>query len=99
MYVLYILYIYTIRILCILCIISCNLLCDFTYHSLSYNLIGSIVACAMSTNSLSSALSSCDTYLIRSVIVGRDTFIKKEKYYILFTLNSFYFRLYIKDIF
>ena len=40
---------------------------DFGYYSLLYSLTGSIVACATFTNSLSSALSSCDTYLIRSV--------------------------------
>ena len=37
------------------------------YHSSSHGSIGSIVARATSTNSPSSALSSCDTCLIRSV--------------------------------
>jgi len=41
---------------------------DLSYHSSSHGSIGSIVAHAASTNSLSSALSSCDTCLIRSVI-------------------------------
>jgi len=41
--------------------------CDLGYHSSSYGLMGSIVARATSTNSLSSALSSYDTCLIRSV--------------------------------
>jgi len=67
MYVLYILYMRITRILCILRIISYDLLYDLGYHSSSYGLIGSIVACAMSINFLSSALSSCDTYLIRSI--------------------------------
>jgi len=47
---------------------------DFAYHSLSHSSIGFIVACATSTNSLSSALSSCDTYLIRSVTPYLDVF-------------------------
>jgi len=68
MYVLYILYIHTIYIPRILRITSCDLSYDFTYHSSSHGLIGSIMACATSTNSLSSALSSCDIYLIRSII-------------------------------
>jgi len=40
---------------------------NLSYHSSSHSSIGSIVARATSTNSSSSALSSCDTYLIRSV--------------------------------
>jgi len=44
------------------------LLCDLGYHSSSHSSIDSVVACVTSTNSLSSVLSSCDTYLIRSVI-------------------------------
>jgi len=67
MYVLYMLYVRTTRIPRIPRIISCDLSCDLGYHSSSYGSIGSIVACATSTNSLSSALSSCDTCLIRSV--------------------------------
>jgi len=55
------------RILHILRTTLYNLLCDFSYYFLSYGLIGFIVVCATFTNSLSSALSSCDTYLIRSV--------------------------------
>jgi len=39
----------------------------FGYHSSSHGSIGSIVVRATSTNSSSSALSSCDTWLIRSV--------------------------------
>ena len=64
MYVLYILYVRTMYIPCI----SRTTSCDLGYHSLSYGLRGSIMACALSTNSLSSALSSCDTQLIKSVI-------------------------------
>jgi len=45
-----------------------NLLYGLGYHSLSHSLIGSIVAYTTSTNSLSFALSSCDIYLIKSVI-------------------------------
>jgi len=45
------------------------LLYDFGYYSSSYDLMGSIVACATSINSLSSALSSYDTYLIRFIIL------------------------------
>jgi len=67
MYVLYMLYIYTIYILHIPRTTSCNLLCDFAYHSSSHSLIGSIIARATSTNSLSSALSNYDIYLIRSI--------------------------------
>ena len=37
------------------------------YYSSSHSLIGSIVAYTTSTNSLSSALSSYDTYLIKSI--------------------------------
>ena len=51
---------------------SCDLLYDFAYYSLSYSLIGSIMAYAMSTNSLSSALSSCDICLIKSVTLLKD---------------------------
>jgi len=43
------------------------LLYDLSYYSSLYSLIGSIVAYIISTNSLSSALSSYNTYLIRSV--------------------------------
>jgi len=67
MYILYILYICTTYILRILRITSCDPLCDFAYHSLLHSSIGFIVARATSTNSLSSALSSCNTCLIRSV--------------------------------
>jgi len=67
MYVLYVLYIYTTRIPRILRITSYDLLYDVIYYSLSYGLIGSIIAYATSTNSLSSALSSYDTYLIKSI--------------------------------
>jgi len=69
MYVLYILYIHTIRIPRILRITSCDLLCDLVYYFLSHGSIGSIVARATSINSSSSALSSCDTCLIRSVTI------------------------------
>jgi len=41
--------------------------CDLGYHSSSHGSMGSIVARATSANSSSSTLSSCDTYLIRSV--------------------------------
>jgi len=41
----------------------------FGYQSSLYSLIGSIVARATSTNSSSSALSSCDTWLIRSITI------------------------------
>ena len=61
------------RILCILRITSCNLSCDLSYYSSSYGLIGSVVAYTTSTNSLSSALSSCDTCLIRFVTLFRYT--------------------------
>jgi len=67
MYVLYVLYIYTIHIPRILRTTSYNLSYNFAYHSLSHSSIGSIMAHATSTNSLSSALSSCDTYLIKSI--------------------------------
>jgi len=40
---------------------------NLSYHSLSHSSIGSIIVCATSTNSSSSALSSCDTYLIRFI--------------------------------
>jgi len=60
---------YTIYILRILRTTSCNLLCDFIYHFSLHSLIGSIIAYATSTNSLSSTLSSYDTYLIRSIIL------------------------------
>jgi len=40
---------------------------NLSYYSLSYSLIGSIMAYTTSTNSLSSALSSYDTYLVRSI--------------------------------
>jgi len=70
MYMLYILYIYTIYIPHILRTTLCDLLYDFTYHSLSHGLIGSIIVHATSTNSLSSALSSYNTYLIRSVTLA-----------------------------
>jgi len=43
------------------------LLYNLSYHSLLHSLISFIMAHATSTNSLSSALSSCDTYLIRSI--------------------------------
>jgi len=43
------------------------LLYDLSYHSSLYSSIGSIVAYATFTNSLSSALSSYNTYLIRSI--------------------------------
>jgi len=57
MYVLYIMYIGTLGTLGTQGTSSC----DFAYHSSSHGLIGSIVARATFTNSLSSALSSCDT--------------------------------------
>jgi len=47
------------------------LLCDLGYHFSLYGSIGSIVARATSTNSLSSALSSCDTYLIKSITLDK----------------------------
>jgi len=46
------------------------LLCNSSYYSLLHSLIGSIMAYAISTNSLSSTLSSYDTYLIRSIILA-----------------------------
>jgi len=67
MYVLYILYIYITRIPRILCIMLCDLLYNLSYYSLSHGLISSIIAYAISTNSLSSALSSCNTCLIKSI--------------------------------
>jgi len=48
-------------------ITSCDLLCDFAYYSSLHSSIGSIIAHAISTNSSSSALSSCDIYLIKSI--------------------------------
>ena len=66
MYVLYILY---MCIICILRILRITL-CDLSYYSLSYSSIGSTMARATSTNSLSSALSSCDIQLIRFVTKG-----------------------------
>jgi len=66
MYVLYILY---VRITYIPRILRTTL-CDLSYHSSLHSLIGSIVAYATSTNSLSSALSSCDIYLIRSITLA-----------------------------
>jgi len=53
--------------LCTLRITLYNPLCDFSYHSLSHGLMGSIVARAISINSLSFALSSYNTYLIKSI--------------------------------
>jgi len=69
MYVLYILYIHTTRIPRILRTTLCDLLYDFIYHFSSYSLMGSIMAYATSINSLSSALSSYNTYLIKSIIL------------------------------
>jgi len=46
------------------------LLYNPSYHSLLHSSIGSIMAYAISTNSLSSALSSCNTYLIKSIILA-----------------------------
>jgi len=66
MYVLYILYMRTIYIPRILR----TTLCDLNYHSSLHSLIGSIVAYVTFTNSLSSALSSCDTYLIKSITLA-----------------------------
>jgi len=66
----------------------------FGYYSLSYGLIGSIMACASSTNSLSSALSSCDTWLIRSVTANPFIFNILTPYlravYIILNFNKFY---------
>jgi len=70
MYMLYVLYVRTTRIPRILRTTSCDLLCDLGYYFSSHGSIGSIVAHATSTNSSSSALSSCDTYLIRSVTLA-----------------------------
>jgi len=67
LYVLYILYMRIIHIPRIMRTTSCDLLCDLGYYSSLHSLIGSIIAYAIFTNSLSSALSSCNTYLIRSV--------------------------------
>ena len=44
---------------------------DFSYYSSSHSSIGSIVVRATSPNSSSSVLSSCNTYLIRSVTSRR----------------------------
>jgi len=49
---------------------SYDLLCNLSYHSLSHGLIGSIIAYTISTNSLSFALSSYNTYLIKSIILA-----------------------------
>ena len=46
-----------------------SLLYNLSYHSTSYSLIGFIMACAISTNSLSFTLSSYNTCLIKSVII------------------------------
>jgi len=91
MYILYILYIYTTYILRIPYITLYNLLCDFTYHSLSHSLIGSIVARTIFTNSLSSTLSSYNTYLIRSVTLASSSLL-------LFLKTSIISKLLIKDI-
>ena len=53
---------------------------DLGYHSLSYSSIGSIIARATSTNSLSSALSSYDTCLIRSITSSAGTKILNISY-------------------
>jgi len=67
MYVLYVLYVRISRIPRILYITSYNLLYDLSYYSLLYSLIGFIIAYAIFINSLSSTLSNCDIYLIRSI--------------------------------
>ena len=68
MYVLYILYIDIQRIYRVQRYVT------FGYYSSSHSLIGSIVVRAMSTNSSSSALSSCDTWLIRSVTLNNEAY-------------------------
>ena len=56
-------------LVCSVCSVRDSLSYDLGYHSSLHGSIGSIVAHAISTNSSSSALSSCDTCLIRSVTV------------------------------
>ena len=65
MYVLYILY---VGVQCVYRVYCVQRHVTFSYQSSSHGLIGSIMARATSTNFLSSALSSYDTKLIRSVI-------------------------------
>jgi len=67
MYVLYVLY---VGVQCVYRIYCVQHHVTFGYHSSSHGSIGSIVVRATSTNSSSSALSSCDTWLIRSVTRG-----------------------------
>jgi len=86
MYVLYILYIRTICIPRILRTISYNLLCDLVYHSLSHSSIGSIIVCATSTNSLSSALSSYNTYLIKFITLASSSLSLSLKTSVIFRL-------------
>ena len=59
----------------------------FGYHSLLYSSIGSIIAYATSTNSLSFTLSSCDTYLIRSVILTSPSLSSSLKTFIILKLS------------
>jgi len=58
-----------------------SLLYNLSYYFSSRGSIGSIVAYATSTNSLSSVLSSCDTWLIRSVIINILANYKVDFYY------------------
>ena len=53
------------------------------YHSLLHGLISSIIVHATSTNSLSFALSSCNTYLIKSVILTSSSLSSSLKTFII----------------
>jgi len=87
MYILYILYMYIIHIPRIPRIILYNPLCDFAYHFSSHSLIGFIMAHTTSTNSLSSALSSYNTYLIKSVTLASSSLLLSLKISIISKLS------------
>jgi len=54
----------------LVCLVHNSLLYDFGYYSSLYGLIGSIMVYTISINSLSSTLSSCNIYLIKSIILA-----------------------------
>jgi len=85
--VLYILYVRTTCILYILHITLYDLLCDLNYYSSSHSLIGSIMIHAISTNSSSFTLSSCDICLIRSVTLAPSSLSLSLKTFIISRLS------------
>ena len=63
------------------------LLYNLGYHSSLYSLIGSIIAHTTSTNSSSSALRSCDTYLIRSITLASSSSFSSLKTFVISKLS------------